>query len=133
PPPRHRPRTRRRPPHRRGARRPHRGRRARGRGRALHRPLARRRMNARVLIVDDEERMAAVVAAALRRAGHECETSPGADAALSALDERGADVVVTDWRMPGMDGMELLRRIHARRPGLPVILLTAHRTVPAAV
>jgi DNA-binding NtrC family response regulator len=87
----------------------------------------------RILIVDDEERMAEVVAAALRRAGHECETCASGDAALAALEERGADVVVTDWKMPDMDGVELLRRLHARRPGLPVVLLTAHGTVPSAV
>ncbi len=90
-------------------------------------------MTSRILVVDDEPRMAEVVAAALRRAGHECETSGSAEAALAALDERAADVVVTDWKMPEMDGIELLRRIHARRPGLPVILLTAHGTVPSAV
>jgi len=90
-------------------------------------------MTSRVLIVDDEARMAEVVAAALRRAGHECETCASGEAALAALDERGADVVVTDWKMPEMDGIELLRRLHARRPGLAVVLLTAHGTVPSAV
>src|SRR5881409_1511624 len=40
---------------------------------------------------------------------------------------------MTDWKMPHMDGIELLRRLHARRPGLPVILVTAHGTVPSAV
>ena len=77
--------------------------------------------------------MAEVVAAALRRAGHECETCPSGEAALVALEDRPADVVVTDWKMPGMDGVELLRQLHARRPGVPVILLTAHGTVPSAV
>ena len=90
-------------------------------------------MTARVLIVDDEARMAEVIAAALRRAGHECETCASGAAALAALEARGADVVVTDWKMPEMDGIELLRRLHARRPGLPVILVTAHGTVPSAV
>ncbi len=90
-------------------------------------------MTARVLIVDDEARMAEVIAAALRRAGHECETCASGAAALTALEARGADVVVTDWKMPEMDGIELLRRLHARRPGLPVILVTAHGTVPSAV
>ncbi|TMB53829.1 MAG: response regulator, partial [Deltaproteobacteria bacterium] len=73
------------------------------------------------------------MAAALRRAGHQCETCAGGEAALAALEEHGADVVVTDWKMPHMDGIELLRRLHARRPGLPVILVTAHGTVPSAV
>src|SRR5437667_455144 len=67
------------------------------------------------------------------RAGHEWETCASGAAALAALDARGADVVVTDWKMPEMDGIELLRRLHARRPGLPVILVTAHGTVPSAV
>jgi DNA-binding NtrC family response regulator len=90
-------------------------------------------MTPRILVVDDEERMAEVVANALRRAGWTCETCAGGEAALAALDARGADAVVTDWKMPGMDGMELLRRIRARRAELPVILLTAHGSVPAAV
>ena len=90
-------------------------------------------MKPRILIVDDEARMAEVVGAALTRAGHDCETCLSGEAALTALEARGADVVVTDWKMPGVDGMELLRRIHERRPDVPVVLLTAHGTVPAAV
>jgi DNA-binding NtrC family response regulator len=90
-------------------------------------------MKPRVLVVDDEERMATVAAMALARAGYECETCPGGEAALAAIEARGADVVVTDWRMPGMDGIELLRRLHAKRPALPVILITAHGSVPSAV
>ncbi len=90
-------------------------------------------MKPRVLIVDDEERMVGVVAAALGRAGWQCEGCASGDAALAALDARGADAVVTDWKMPQMDGIELLRRLHVRRPGLPVILLTAYASVPSAV
>ena len=90
-------------------------------------------MKPRVLIVDDEARMADVVAMALGRAGYECETCSSGAAALTALDARAADVVVTDWKMPQMDGIELLRQLRARPPGLPVILITAHGSVPAAV
>jgi len=90
-------------------------------------------MTPRILIVDDEARMAAVVAQALAHAGYDCETCPSGEAALLALDARDADVVVTDWKMTGMDGVELLRQIRARRPGLPVILLTAHGSVRSAV
>ena len=87
----------------------------------------------RILVVDDEPRMAEVMAAALARAGYDCEVHSSGAAALVALDERGADVVVTDWKMPDMDGVALLHAMHARRPELPVILVTAHGSVPAAV
>jgi DNA-binding NtrC family response regulator len=90
-------------------------------------------VNSRILVVDDEPRMAEVMAAALGRAGHDCEVCTAGAAALAALDERGADVVVTDWRMPDMDGLALMKAIHERRPSLPVILVTAHGSVPSAV
>jgi DNA-binding NtrC family response regulator len=90
-------------------------------------------MTPRVLIVDDEARMAEVVSAALRRAGYECLACTSGAAALAALEERGADVVVSDWKMPEMDGVELLRQLHERRPGLPVILLTGYGSVRSAV
>jgi two-component system response regulator AtoC len=53
--------------------------------------------------------------------------------ALAALEQRPFDVVVTDLRMPEMDGMQLLGRVAASYPGMPVIVLTAHGTVPLAV
>ena len=73
----------------------------------------------RVLVVDDETRMGDIVAMALRRDGYECETCTSGGAALAAFAERGADVVVTDWKMPEMNGVELMRRLHIDRPGLP--------------
>ncbi len=90
-------------------------------------------MTPRVLVVDDEDRMAAVVASALERAGWECVVCGDGEAALAEVERRDPDVVVTDWKMPGMDGVELLRRLKARRPRLPVILLTAYASVRAAV
>jgi DNA-binding NtrC family response regulator len=90
-------------------------------------------MKPRILVVDDEERMASVVAMALGRAGWDCETCHDGAEALRAIAARGADVVVTDWKMAGMDGMELLKRLRAARPELPVILITAFASVPSAV
>ncbi|HXV59851.1 MAG TPA: sigma-54 dependent transcriptional regulator [Vicinamibacteria bacterium] len=88
---------------------------------------------ARVLIVDDEPKMARAIASALERAGHEAIVCEDAETALADALHRGADAVVTDWRMEGMDGMELLRRIQASRPETPVILVTAYGDVPSAV
>ena len=90
-------------------------------------------MTPRVLIVDDEERMASVVAMALQRCGYQCETRASGAEALAAVEARGADVVITDLRMPEMDGLELLGRLRVLQPSLPVILITAHGSVPSAV
>jgi len=90
-------------------------------------------MSARILIVDDEPRMARAIASALERAGHDAVVCPSAQAVLDEALHRGADAVVTDWRMEGMDGMELLRQVHASRPETPVILVTAYGDVPSAV
>jgi DNA-binding NtrC family response regulator len=90
-------------------------------------------MTPRVLIVDDEPRMAEVAAMALRRAGYECVTCNRAAEALRVLENGDVDVVVTDWKMPEMDGFGLLREVRGRRPKLPVILMTAYGDVPSAV
>ena len=89
--------------------------------------------SARVLVVDDETRMAAAIAEALAHAGCDCITCGSGQQALALLSERHVDAVVTDWRMPGMDGLELLRRVQSMRPGTPVLLLTAYGDVPSAV
>ncbi len=88
---------------------------------------------ARVLVVDDEPRMAAAVAEALTLGGAECTTCASGAEALAALAEHAIDAVVTDWRMPGMDGLELLRRVQDAAPGTPVLILTAYADVPSAV
>jgi len=86
-----------------------------------------------VLVVDDDVAVGTVLVGLLRQAGMTATHVPGGEAALRALADDPADVVVTDLRMPGMDGMQLLAAIVARWPGLPVIVLTAHGTVALAV
>ena len=90
-------------------------------------------MSSRVLIVDDEPRMAESIAVALQRRGHECTTAVSGAEALERFADEPAHVVVTDLKMPGMDGLELLSRLAERAPGVPVIVLTAHGDVPSAV
>ncbi len=90
-------------------------------------------MKARVVVVDDEPKMAKAIASALERSGHECVVFPSGREALEEILARAPDVVVTDWRMEGLDGLELLQKIHARHPATPVILVTAYGDVPSAV
>ena len=86
-----------------------------------------------VLVVDDDPAVGKVLSAQLAQAGIACRHAPDAAAALALLREQPVDVVITDLRMPGASGMELLTEIGARWPGIPVILLTAHGTVGVAV
>jgi DNA-binding NtrC family response regulator len=88
---------------------------------------------ARIAVLDDEARMVDVVALVLRREGYEVLPFTRGDAALAALEREGADVLLTDLRMPAPDGLEVLRRARAIAPDLPVILLTAHATVTTAI
>jgi DNA-binding NtrC family response regulator len=86
-----------------------------------------------VLVVDDDEAVGAVLAAQIVQSGSKAVRVESGPAALAALQAHHFDAVVTDLRMPGMDGMALLAKIVAGWPGLPVIVLTAHGTVPLAV
>jgi two-component system response regulator AtoC len=88
---------------------------------------------ARILIVDDDPAIGVVLEALLRQAGMTADVVKSGQAALDAVEARFYDAVLSDVKMPGMDGMELLRRLGARRRDTPVILLTAHGTVPLAV
>src|SRR3954453_8242385 len=87
----------------------------------------------RVLVVDDELSLRKVLAATLQREGYEVQVACDGEEALGALDRDGADVVVTDLVMPKMDGLSLLRKVVARHPDVPVIVVTAHGRVDSAV
>jgi len=76
----------------------------------------------RVLIVDDEFYAAREAAAVLSEAGYECETCPTVDAAMKVLEHVGADVIVADMRMPGMDGMDLLKKVKSKDPDMAVVM-----------
>ena len=87
----------------------------------------------RVLVVDDEQNLRKVLAATLQREGYEVQVAADGEEALAALERDGADVIVTDLVMPRMDGLTLLRRVVARHPDVPVIVVTAHSRVDRAV
>jgi two-component system, NtrC family, response regulator AtoC len=87
----------------------------------------------RILVVDDEEGVRTFVAEALETEGAEINTAASGDEAAGLLDRQGFDVVVTDLKMPGRDGLALLAKIRAEQAETQVILLTAHGTVETAV
>lgn len=88
---------------------------------------------ARILVVDDEPGLRELARDTLETEGHEVEEAPTAEAAILALRQRSFDVVVTDLRMPGMSGLELLEQIRREQESTEVILLTAYGTVSTAV
>jgi DNA-binding NtrC family response regulator len=79
----------------------------------------------RVLVVDDEAPLLMTLSANLELEGFVVTEADGAEAALRAVADHEFDVVLSDIRMPGMNGVDLCRELHRRRPGLPVVLMTA--------
>ena len=90
-------------------------------------------MTPRVLLVDDDEQMRRSTAQALDLAGFAVEAVGSGEEALTLAGPGFSGAVVSDIRMPGMDGMTLLGRLHEIDPDIPVILFTGHAEVPLAV
>ena len=86
-----------------------------------------------VLIVDDQEMICRQLEQILRDRGYDADYCLGGPAALEELDRRHRPVVVTDMRMPLMDGIALLREVRSRFPDMSVIIMTAHGSVDSAV
>ncbi|MEM7587435.1 MAG: sigma-54 dependent transcriptional regulator, partial [Acidobacteriota bacterium] len=88
---------------------------------------------ARVLIVDDEEGIREFLAEALEDDGHQATRAEDGVAALGVLGRESFELMITDLKMPGLDGMELVRKARAQQPEMEVIVLTAYGTVETAV
>jgi DNA-binding NtrC family response regulator len=86
-----------------------------------------------VLVVDDERTLARAIKAFLSESGYDAEVAGDAEQALRLLETMRPDVVFCDVRLPGMDGIELLRRIREFDSAIPVIMMTAHGTIEGAV
>ena len=86
-----------------------------------------------ILVVDDDASLRELITLRLEANGFRVEAVDSGEAALTQLALARPDAVLTDMQMDGMDGMALFRAIHARDPALPVIVLTAHGTIPDAV
>ncbi len=87
----------------------------------------------RILVVDDEEGVRSFLAESLEIDGHHVEEAAHGQEALERLRARSFDLVLTDLRMPGMDGLELLQKVQAEQPEVEFIVLTAHGNVENAV
>jgi len=83
----------------------------------------------RIVVVDDNKNFLRVVSYQLRNLGFEVFETVSAEEAISQVQEESPSLVITDLRMPEMDGLELLDRLLAFDPQLPVIVLTAHGTI----
>jgi DNA-binding NtrC family response regulator len=90
-------------------------------------------MSGTVLIVDDERTLARAVRAFLVESGYDTEIAPDAEQALGMLETLRPDVVFSDMRLPGMNGIELLRRIREFDPSIAVVIMTAYGTIEGAV
>jgi DNA-binding NtrC family response regulator len=87
----------------------------------------------KILVVDDEAILRDAMAEALRRAGHDVDAFDSGRPAVERLAQGSCDLVISDLRMPGMDGMAVLEEVRRLSPDVPVIMVTAHGTVEGAV
>src|ERR1700744_3569725 len=86
-----------------------------------------------VLIVDDEPNLRKILSAQLSRDGYDVLTAEDGEQGLDLLREHHIDLVITDLKMPKVDGMTLLKRALEEDPELPIVLITAHGTIDTAV
>lgn len=90
-------------------------------------------MKAHIAVLDDESRMAEIVAMLLRRESYKVQTFTDPVEFVEKLDELSFDLLVTDLKMPGLGGLEVLKRVREKDGEVPVILLTAHATIKTAI
>ncbi len=86
-----------------------------------------------LLLVDDDAAFRQVMAAELKRFGHEVETAASGEEAIRRIAEVEPQVVVLDWQMPGMNGLDTLKGIRERHPAVEVIMLTGHGSIDTAI
>src|SRR5690606_7151405 len=86
-----------------------------------------------IWVVDDDRSIRWVLEKALARAGLACQSFASASDALIALETQTPEVLISDIRMPGTSGLELLREVKSRHPQVPVIVMTAYSDLDSAV
>ncbi|MDJ0750629.1 MAG: sigma 54-interacting transcriptional regulator [Woeseiaceae bacterium] len=96
-------------------------------------PAKQLKREGRILLVDDDPGLLRLLSIRLRAEGYEVEAVESAHRALGALRQFSPDLVITDLRMDKMDGIGLLKELQTKSPGLRVVIITAHGTIPDAV
>jgi len=91
------------------------------------------KLDAKVLLVDDEEDFCDLLAERLGNRGMKVNTVNSGEDALSKVENESFDAIIVDFSMPGIDGLETLRRIKEKRPDLEIIMLTGHATVQNSI
>src|SRR5438045_4589033 len=86
-----------------------------------------------ILLVDDDPDLLKLISLRLTSAGYRVRTAGSGEAALAAIAITRPALVITDLKMPGLDGLQLFEAIHRQHAAMPVIILTAHGTIPEAV
>ncbi len=86
-----------------------------------------------ILLIDDDEKLRRALTMRLESRGWSVRAEASAEAALQALDGLRPGLVLADLRLPGMNGIDLLERLQVMRPGLPVVMISAHGEIPDAV
>jgi two-component system nitrogen regulation response regulator GlnG len=90
-------------------------------------------MTSEIWIAEDDRSLRWVMEKAIRREDIQVKSFENAEDLLEALDQDQPEIIISDIRMPGMDGLELLQRIHADHPDMPIIITTAHSDLDSAV
>ena len=87
----------------------------------------------KILLIEDDVAIAGSLRRVLVRNGYDIEITTRGDEGLERAQRERFDVVLTDFKLPGLDGLELVKRLHAVRPLLPVIVMTAHGTTETTI
>src|SRR2546426_1553157 len=88
---------------------------------------------AKILLIEDDPGIVMTLRRVLKEEGHEVLVEKRGDSGLAVAREDSFDVVITDMKLPGLNGLELVRELHAAKPRLPIILMTAHGTTETAI
>jgi nitrogen regulation protein NR(I) len=88
---------------------------------------------AKILLIEDDAAIVMTLRRVLSEEGHEVAVERRGDTGLAQAREHDFEVVITDWKLPGLNGLDLVRELHTAKPRVPIILMTAHGTFETAI